>query len=56
MSAQNPSEMITSALGLSHQPSKGERLISLVMQIFLYGIIFLAGYIFAKIQTLVSGL
>jgi hypothetical protein len=43
-------------LFLPQEGTKGERFASMLMHLFLYGIIFLGGYIFAKIQTLIAGL
>lgn len=52
----NAAAALTSAIGIQHDDSTGEKIASVLMHLFLYGIIFLGGYIFAKIQTLLSGL
>lgn len=49
-------EKIGEALGIPHHPTKMEKFITGLMHFFLYCIIFIGGFIAAKIQTLISGL
>lgn len=55
-SNSNASGAFSSALGLQTEGTKGEKFASMIMHLFMYGIIFLGGFIFAKIQTLLSGI
>jgi hypothetical protein len=48
--------MAAPTFGTNPAASKTEKVMTMITHLFLYGITFLAGYIFAKIQTLISGL
>lgn len=49
-------EKIEDALGIPNHPTKAEKFVTGLMHFFLYCIIFIGGFIAAKIQTLISGL
>lgn len=47
-------EKVSDALHLSHKQTKGEKIIMMVQKYGIYFAIFVAGYLVARIQTLVS--